>query len=114
MSAARTVAFGPKTRGGVSAWQTANGITPTGYFTAAQYSLLTTQTATQYTAYVAEVKRKRQAAAAASRSTTTTRRSPTTTTQRRTNNNGGGAINPAGAAFIGGVVGGIIGGAIGR
>lgn len=108
-------AFGPKTRGGISAWQTANGITPTGFFTAAQYSLLTTQTATQYTAYVAEVKRKRQAAAAASRSTTTTRRTPTTTTQRRTtNNNGGGAINPAGAAFIGGVVGGIIGGAIGR
>lgn len=107
-------AFGPKTRRGVTAWQTANGITPTGFFTAAQYTLLTTQTAAQYTAYVAEVNRKRQAAAA-SRSTTTRRTNNTTTTQRRTNNNtGGGGINPAGAAFIGGVVGGILGGAIGR
>jgi uncharacterized caspase-like protein len=109
-------AFGPKTRRGITAWQTTNSIMPTGYFTAAQYSLLTTQTAAQYTAYAAEVKRKRQAAAAASRSATTTRRtSNTTTTPRRTtNNNTGGGINPAGAAFIGGVVGGILGGAIGR
>jgi peptidoglycan hydrolase-like protein with peptidoglycan-binding domain len=110
-------AFGPKTRSGVSAWQTANGIVPTGYFTAAQYSLLTTQTATQYSAYQAEVNRKRQAAAA-SRSTAPTRsnsNTQTTNNTRRTNNNGGGGgINPAGAAFIGGVVGGIIGGAIGR
>jgi len=105
-------AFGPKTRAGVSSWQTANDIVPTGYFTAAQYALLTTQTATQYSAYQAEVNRK-QKAAAASRSTTT-RRSNTTTTTRRTNNNSGGGVNPAGAAFIGGVVGGIIGGAIGR
>jgi len=105
-------AFGPKTRAGVTAWQTANGIVPTGYFTAAQYALLTTQTAAQYTAYAAELQRKQQAAAA-SRSATSTRR--TTTTQRRTtNNSGGGSMNPAGAAFIGGVVGGIIGGAIGR
>lgn len=106
-------AFGPKTRAGVSSWQTANGIVPTGYFTAAQYALLTTQTATQYSAYQAEVNRKRQAAAA-SRSTTTRRTNNTTTTTRRTNNNSGGGVNPAGAAFIGGVVGGIIGGAIGR
>ena len=106
-------AFGPKTRGGISAWQAANGLVPTGYFTAAQHVLLTTQTAAQYTAYAAEVKRKQQAAAAASRSATS-RRSPTTTTQRRSTNNNGGGINPAGAAFIGGVVGGIIGGAIGR
>ncbi|WP_269582302.1 caspase family protein [Roseibium sp. Sym1] len=104
-------AFGPKTRAGVTSWQTANGIVPTGYFTAAQYALLTTQTATQYSAYQAEVNRK-QKAAAASRSATT-RRTNTTTT-RRTNNNTGGGINPAGAAFVGGIVGGIIGGAIGR
>ena len=112
-------AFGPKTRAGVSAWQTANGIVPTGYFTAAQYALLTTQTATQYSAYQAEVNRKQQAAAA-SRSTTSRSSANTQTTNntRRTNNNntnnGGGSFNPAGAAFIGGVVGGIIGGAIGR
>lgn len=106
-------AFGPKTRSGVSAWQTANGIVPTGYFTAAQYALLTTQTATQYSAYQAEVNRKQQAAAA-SRSTTTRRTNTTTTTRRTNNNSGGGGVNPAGAAFIGGVVGGIIGGAIGR
>lgn len=104
-------AFGPKTRAGVTAWQTANGIVPTGFFTAAQYALLTAQTATQYSAYQAEVNRK-QKAAAASRSTTTRRNNTTTTTRR--NNNSGGSMNPAGAAFIGGVVGGIIGGAIGR
>jgi uncharacterized caspase-like protein/peptidoglycan hydrolase-like protein with peptidoglycan-binding domain len=105
-------AFGPKTRAGVSAWQTANGLVPTGFFTAAQYALLTAQTATQYSAYQAEVNRKQQAAAA-SRSATSNRR----TTSNRNNNNrnsGGGGMNPAGAAFIGGVVGGIIGGAIGR
>ncbi|MES0808684.1 caspase family protein [Roseibium sp. SCPC15] len=118
-------AFGPKTRAGITAWQTANGIVPTGYFTAAQYALLTTQTAVQYTAYEAEVKRKQAAAAAAkrrqqaSRSTTPTRQPGTagTAPQRvpaNNNNNTGGGINPAGAAFIGGVVGGILGGAIGR
>jgi len=103
-------AFGPKTRAGVAGWQTVNGIVATGFFTAAQYTLLTTQTATQYSAYQAEVNRK-QKAAAASRSTSTRRTNKTTTSRR--NNNGGG-VNPAGAAFIGGVVGGIIGGAIGR
>ncbi|WP_428649193.1 caspase family protein [Roseibium sp.] len=112
-------AFGPKTRAGVTAWQTANGFSGTGYFTAAQYALLSTQTETQYSAYIAEIRRK-QRAATASRSATTTRRTNTATTtpQRVTpttnNNTGGGGINPAGAAFIGGVVGGIIGGAIGR
>ncbi|WFE87772.1 caspase family protein [Roseibium porphyridii] len=108
-------AFGPKTRAGVTGWQTANGIVPTGFFTPAQYALLTTQTATQYAAYQAEVRRKQQAAAASRSSTsrsTTTRRNNNTTTTRRSNNGGG--VNPAGAAFIGGVVGGIIGGAIGR
>lgn len=103
-------AFGPKTRAGIAAWQTANGIVPTGYFTAAQYAFLTTQTAVQYTAYAAEVQRK-QKAAQASRSATNSRR--TTNTKTRAKNNGG-SMNPAGAAFIGGVVGGIIGGAIGR
>ncbi|MCV0429431.1 MAG: caspase family protein [Roseibium sp.] len=116
-------AFGPKTRGGVTSWQTANGIAPTGYFTAAQYALLTTQTAAKYAAYVEEVKRKQAAAAAAkrrqqstaSRSTTPQRTTATNQPQRvAPANNGGGGINPAGAAFIGGVVGGILGGAIGR
>ncbi|MET1415369.1 caspase family protein [Roseibium sp. HPY-6] len=108
-------AFGPKTRAGIIAWQTANGLVPSGYFTASQQLLLTNQTAAQYSAYIAEIKRKQQAASA-SRSTTTRRSNTTTqqrtTTTRRTNNGGG--VNPAGAAFIGGVVGGIIGGAIGR
>ncbi|WP_305985430.1 caspase family protein [Roseibium sp. MMSF_3544] len=112
-------AFGPKTRAGIVAWQTANGQVPSGYFTAAQQLLLTNQTAAQYTAYIAEIKRK-QRAASASRSTTT--RQTTTTNNNRQpqratntqNNNRGGGVNPAGAAFIGGVVGGIIGGAIGR
>ncbi|MDN3719158.1 peptidoglycan-binding domain-containing protein [Roseibium salinum] len=108
-------AFGPKTRSGVSSWQAANGMPETGYFTAAQYALLTTQTATQYTAYMAEIRRKQQQAAA-SRSATPTRQ--TTAPQRQpapaTNTNNGGTFNPAGAAFIGGVVGGILGGAIGR
>jgi len=107
-------AFGPKTRAGVTAWQTANGITPTGYFTAAQFALLTNQTEVQYTAYMAELKRKQQAAASARASRSATRSSTpqraTNTQQRRS----GGGVNPAGAAFIGGVVGGIIGGAIGR
>nr|WP_319387271.1 caspase family protein [uncultured Roseibium sp.] len=108
-------AFGPKTRAGITAWQTANGLVPTGFFTASQQLLLTNQTATQYSAYIAEIKRKQQAASA-SRSTTT-RRNNTTQPQRATNTqrrNTGGGVNPAGAAFIGGVVGGIIGGAIGR
>lgn len=102
-------AFGPKTRAGVASWQTVNGIVATGYFTAAQYALLTTQTATQYSAYVAEANRKRQAAAA-SRSAT----SRNTNKRRANNKKSGGGMNPAGAAFLGGVVGGIIGGAIGR
>ncbi|GAB4522062.1 MAG: caspase family protein [Roseibium sp.] len=106
-------AFGPKTRSGVSAWQTANGLVPTGFFTAAQYALLTTQTATQYSAYQAEVNRKQQAAAA-SRSASSNRRTTTTRNTNNRNSGGGGGMNPAGAAFIGGVVGGIIGGAIGR
>ncbi|MBG6155987.1 MAG: caspase family protein [Roseibium album] len=109
-------AFGPKTRAGVVAWQTQNGMVPTGFFTAAQHLLLNSQTTAQYTAYIAEIKRKQQAAAT-SRSTTTRRANTTpqrtTNTTRRTNN-GGGGLNPAGAAFIGGVVGGILGGAIGR
>ncbi len=107
-------AFGPKTRAGIAAWQTANSIIPTGYFTPAQYTLLTVQTATQYTAYAAELQRKRQSAAASRSTATTTRRTTNTTTRRNTNRNNGGSMNPAGAAFIGGVVGGIIGGAIGR
>ncbi len=109
-------AFGPKTRAGISAWQTVNGITPTGYFTPAQYAMLTTQTATQYAAYIAEVRRKQQAAAATRSSRTTTRNTTRPAPQRATTNtnNRGGGVNPAGAAFIGGVVGGIIGGAIGR
>ncbi|MEP3429467.1 MAG: caspase family protein [Roseibium sp.] len=102
--------FGPKTRTGVSGWQTANGIIPTGYFTPAQYALLVTQTAPQFAAFMAEQKRK-NAAAAATRSTQ--RRTPTATNTKR-KKSGGGGVNPAGAAFIGGVVGGIIGGAIGR
>ncbi|MEO9775096.1 caspase family protein [Roseibium sp.] len=102
-------AFGPKTRAGVASWQTVNGIVATGYFTAAQYALLTSQTATQYSAYIAEVNRKQQAAAA-SRSAG----SRNTNKRRTTNRNSGGSMNPAGAAFLGGVVGGIIGGAIGR
>ena len=110
-------AFGPKTRAGIVAWQTANAQVPTGYFTAAQHLLLNTQTTAQYSAYIAEIKRKQQAASA-SRSTTTRRANTTpqrtTNNTRRTNNNNGGGINPAGAAFIGGVVGGILGGAIGR
>ena len=114
-------AFGPKTRGGITSWQTANGIVPTGYFTAAQYALLTTQTAVKYAAYQEEVKRKQAAAAAAKRRQSTASRS--TAPQRTTTNgqpqrvapaNNGGGMNPAGAAFIGGVVGGILGGAIGR
>lgn len=106
-------AFGPRTRAGVTAWQTANGITPTGFFTAAQFALLTTQTQVQYTAYVAELARKQQAAASARTSRSATRSNTpqrTTSTQRQQS----GGVNPAGAAFIGGVVGGIIGGAIGR
>ncbi|TYC50425.1 caspase [Rhodobacterales bacterium] len=110
-------AFGPKTRGGVSAWQTANGINPTGYFTAAQFALLSTQTDVRYTAYVAEIARK-QRQASASRSTATRSSTPQRTNRpqrvRNTNDRRGGGVNPAGAAFIGGVVGGIIGGAIGR
>ncbi|PVB63600.1 caspase family protein [Labrenzia sp. 011] len=103
-------AFGPKTRAGIAAWQTANGIVATGYFTAAQYALLTTQTAVQYTAYAAEQQRK-QKAAVASRSAKSTRKASNTKTRAKNN---GGSMNPAGAAFLGGVVGGIIGGAIGR
>lgn len=112
-------AFGPKTRAGISAWQTTNGIAATGYFTAAQYVLLITQTDSQYAAYIAEVKRK-QNAARASRSAANKRRTNSTTAQHRAtgnqnmHNNSGSSVNPAGAAFIGGVVGGIIGGAIGR
>lgn len=106
-------AFGPKTRAGVSAWQTQNGLIATGYFTAAQYALLTAQTATQYSAYVAEVNRKRAAAKTTTR-TTSRRTSSNRTTTKKRNNNSGGGMNPAGAAFLGGVVGGIIGGAIGR
>ncbi|WP_420337489.1 caspase family protein [Roseibium sp.] len=111
-------AFGPKTRAGITAWQTQNGLVPSGYFTAAQYVLLTSQTETQYAAYVAEVNRKRAAAAAAKKTRSSTTRTNTATThnhqntrQRQQNNNNGG--NTAGAAFMGGVVGGIIGGAIG-
>ena len=106
-------AFGPKTRAGVSSWQTVHGIIPTGYFTPAQYALLVSQTAPQYVAYVEELKRKR-AAAAASRSTAKrpSNNQPQRQTQQRPSNGGG--VNPAGAAFIGGVVGGVLGGVIGR
>lgn len=113
-------AFGPKTRAGISKWQIANNISATGYFTAAQYALLTSQTAVQYAAYQEEIKRQQAAAASKKRTTRSSSNSTSsqkTTTTRRTdttNNNSGGGINPAGAAFIGGVVGGLIGGAIGR
>ncbi len=111
-------AFGPRTRAGVTAWQTANGFSASGFFTAAQFALLSTQTEAQYSAYVAEIKRKQRAAASTSRSATTTRQTNTasTTPQRvaPAQEPAGGGFNPAGAAFIGGVVGGIIGGAIGR
>jgi peptidoglycan hydrolase-like protein with peptidoglycan-binding domain len=109
-------AFGPKTRAGITTWQTQNGLVPSGYFTAAQYVLLTSQTEAQYAAYVAEVNRKRAAAAAAKKTRSSTTRANTATnrnqnTRQQNNNNNGG--NTAGAAFMGGVVGGIIGGAIG-
>jgi len=105
--------FGPRTRAGVSAWQAANGFPATGYFTAVQYTQLTNQTEKQYAAYIAEIKRK-QSASTKTRSTTSRTSTAKTNTNRSTNNNSGGGVNPAGAAFIGGVVGGIIGGAIGR
>jgi len=109
-------AFGPKTRAGITAWQTQNGLVPSGYFTAAQYVLLTSQTEAQYAAYVAEVNRKRAAAAAAKKTRSSTTRTNTATNRNqntRQQNNNNNAGNTAGAAFMGGVVGGIIGGAIG-
>jgi len=37
-------AFGPKTRGGLRAWQETQGLTPTGYFNAPQLQLLMART----------------------------------------------------------------------
>jgi len=103
---------GPMTRRAANAWQTANGFVATGYFTAPQYRLLSSQTQVQYVAWLQEEQRRIAAQRrTVSRSTTAQNNPPRNRNQNtnNNNNNGGGQVP---AALLGGVIGGIIGGAI--
>jgi uncharacterized caspase-like protein len=97
-------AHGPKTRRAMTAWQTANSFVPTGYFTAPQYRLLSSQTQAQYVVWLQQ-EQQRIAQRNATRSA-----SNRNNNNKKKNNNGGGGELPA--ALIGGVIGGIIGGAL--
>lgn len=104
---------GPKTRRAVTAWQTANEFVPTGFFTAPQYRLLSSQTQVQYVAWLEKEQQRIAQRRKVSRSTTAqnnTNRPRNTNQNTNNNNNGGGGQVPA--ALLGGVIGGIIGGAI--
>ncbi len=46
-------AWGKKTRAGLSAWQTANGLIPTGFLNASQFELMRANSETAYQAYLA-------------------------------------------------------------
>lgn len=105
---------GPMTRRAINAWQTANDFVPTGYFTAPQYKLLSSQTQVQYVAWLQEEQRRIAAQRrVVSRSSTPQNNPPrnrnTNQNTNNNNNNGGGQVP---AALLGGVIGGIIGGAI--
>ncbi len=102
-------AFGPRTRAGISAWQSANSFAPTGYFTPNQYAALVTQTAPQFAIFVEQMRRQRPPVATRS----ATQRAPKAQHQTQQANPPSGA-GQAGAAFLGGVVGGILGGALGN
>jgi len=119
-------AFGPKTRGAISKWQTANGILVTGFFTGPQYEVLKSQTKQEYSAYEAEQAKQRAAARQRAKTRTKTKTTTRSTTRQtntaqrqqpqrsNTQQRQSSGISPAGAAFVGGLVGGIIGGAIGN
>ncbi|WP_346911511.1 caspase family protein [uncultured Roseibium sp.] len=106
---------GPMTRRAINAWQTANDFVPTGYFTAPQYQLLTSQTQVQYVAWLQEeqqriaAQRRVVSRSSAPQNNAPRNRHPNQNTRNNNNNNGGGQVP---AALIGGVIGGIIGGAI--
>ena len=96
--------WGPKTRGGIRAWQAANGLTPTGHMNALQLQLLRANTEVAYQAYLAA----RPAATAGRPKQTTSRPSA----PRPSSSNNRPRINPD--AIVGGVIGGVVGGIISR
>lgn len=87
--------WGPKTRGGITAWQLANGLPATGYLNVAQYELLVSQTEGRFTPYTAPVPR----------ATTTVRRSSNSggTTRRQSSSS-----DELGAALLGAAIGAIL------
>jgi hypothetical protein len=116
-------AIGPRSRTAIGSWQRQSGIPETTYLTPQQYSFLVIQTdplmpnvRAKYESRKASatiqkrqqgqkvVKRKQQQQTATNRARSQPRRQS------------GGTIldNPAGAAFVGGLIGGAIGGAIGK
>lgn len=116
--------FGPKTRRGVTNWQTANGLIATGFFTGPQFERLSAQTQQPY---VEELQRRASAAATrrsspskarstrrATRRASTRQRNTRRSSNRRRSRKGNNANNAAAAAFVGGVVGGVVGGLIAR
>ena len=82
--------WGPKTRAGISNWQSANGLVPTGYLNEPQYQLLVSQTDGRFTPYTAPAKRV----------------SSSSSGNRKSNNRG--SNNELGAALLGVAIGTIL------
>ncbi|MFK7878334.1 caspase family protein [Roseobacter sp.] len=80
--------WGRKTRTGLSNWQVANGLIPTGYLNVPQYQLLVSQTEGRYTPYTAPVANSR----------------PSSNNTRRNNGNN----DALGAALLGAAIGAIL------
>ncbi len=88
--------FGPKTRRGVSAWQSANGIAATGFLNAVRHQLLVANSENQYQTWLASRPIATKRKSSSGRKTTKRR------TTRRNNNNA--AIAAGVAGFAAGVL----------
>lgn len=110
--------FGRNTRAGMAAWQTQNGLIPTGYLNAVQHQLLTANTEIVYQAWLAArpthnpvtstrkstAKKSTRRASTKKRTTRRTTKRTTKRTVRRNSNN-----DAAAAAALGFIAGAIIG-----
>lgn len=93
-------AFGPKTRRGITSWQTQNGIIPTGYLNAVQHQLLVANSEAQYQTWLTS--RPVATAPKAKRRTTAKRQTTRRKTTRRRSNDA--AVAGAIAGFAAGVL----------
>jgi uncharacterized caspase-like protein/peptidoglycan hydrolase-like protein with peptidoglycan-binding domain len=75
--------FGPKTRSAASAWQAANGLAPSGFFTAEHYALLVSQTGDAYAKQQAEARQAAEKRKASAKKATSTKTRSTRSTSKK-------------------------------